>query len=100
METLVQFKPSISERQRLLILYERYRHDYENNLNRLHRQLKKLLIKTDINFNIKYRLKSFDSYFQKLIRYRQKEIQPIIINDLIGLRIICPFWKILNRSNR
>jgi len=93
METLVQFKPSISERQRLLILYERYRHDYENNLNRLHRQLKKLLIKTDINFNIKYRLKSFDSYFQKLIRYRQKEIQPIIINDLIGLRIICPFLE-------
>ncbi len=93
MESGVQLKPSISERQRLLILYERYRHDYETNLNRLYRQIRKLLIKTDINFNIKYRLKSFDSYFQKLIRYRQKNITPIIINDLIGLRIICPFLE-------
>ncbi|MHB2149830.1 tetratricopeptide repeat protein [Calditrichota bacterium LG25] len=93
MESGIQLKPSVSERQRLLILYERYRHDYETNLNRLYRQVRKLLIKTDINFNIKYRLKSFDSYFQKLIRYRQKEVNPIIINDLIGMRIICPFLE-------
>ncbi len=93
----LQVKPAISERQRLAILYERYRHDYENNLNRLHRQLRKLLVKTEINFNIKYRLKSFDSYFQKLIRYRQKKINPIVINDLIGLRIICPFLEDIER---
>lgn len=89
----VQLKPSISERDRLRRLYERYRHQYEANLNRLYKQVRKLLLKTDINFNIKYRLKSFDSYFQKLIRYRQKGIDPIIINDLIGLRIICPFLE-------
>ncbi len=93
MNTSIQLKPAISERQRLLILYERYRHDYEANLNRLYRQVRKLLLKTDINFNIKYRLKSFDSYFQKLIRYRQRNVNPIIINDLIGLRIICPFLE-------
>ncbi len=93
MNATLQIKPSISERERLLILYERYRHEYEANLNRLHKQVRRLLMKTDINFNIKYRLKSFDSYFQKLIRYRQKGINPIIINDLIGLRIICPFLE-------
>ena len=93
----VQLKPSISERQRLLILYERYRPTYDKNLIRLQKSIRKLLLKIDINFNIKYRLKSFDSYFQKIIRYRQKGIDPIIINDLIGLRIICPFLEDVER---
>ncbi len=97
MNTIIQTKPGISERERLLILYERYRHEYETNLNRLYKQVRKLLLKADINFNIKYRLKSFDSYFQKLIRYRQRNINPIIINDLIGLRIICPFLEDIER---
>ncbi len=97
MENRVQLKPSITERQRLFILYERYRPAYEKNLMRLQKYIRKLLLKTDINFNIKYRLKSFDSYFQKLVRYRQKGIDPIIINDLIGLRIICPFLEDVER---
>ena len=93
MKANVQLKPSISERDRLFILYERYRHEYDTNLSRLYKQVRKLLLKTNINFNIKYRLKSFDSYFQKLVRYRQKGVDPILINDLIGLRIICPFLE-------
>ncbi len=96
----ISLKPSISERQRLRILYERYRPAYEKNLMRLQKHIRKLLLKTDINFNIKYRLKSFESYFQKLIRYRQKGIDPLIINDLIGLRIICPFLEDVERVER
>ncbi len=96
----ISFKPSLSERQRLLILYERYRPTYEKSLMRLQKYIRKLLLKTDINFNIKYRLKSFDSYFQKLIRYRQKGIDPLIINDIIGLRIICPFLEDVERVER
>ena len=86
-------KPSVSEREQLQLLYERYRPTYEKNLMRLQKNIRKLLLKTDINFNIKYRLKSFDSYFQKILRYRQKGIDPLIINDVIGLRIICPFLE-------
>jgi len=38
------------------------------------------------------RIKSFESYFKKLIRLYKKGIEPIV-SDLIGIRVICPFLE-------
>jgi len=84
---------NIPERKRLEILYDRYRTEYESALNRSYRKLRKVLIKTKINFTIKYRLKTFDSYFEKIIRHRQNKTDPIVISDLIGLRVVVPFLE-------
>lgn len=83
----------IPERQRLEILYNRYRSEYEDALHKTFRKLRKVLIKTGINFNIKYRFKSFESYFNKIIRLRRDEFDPISLSDLLGLRIIVPFLE-------
>ncbi len=86
----------MSERQRLHILYDRYRPEYEKKLHRIHRKIRKLLINSEINFTIKYRLKMFDSYFEKLIRLRNMNEDPIELSDFIGIRIICPFLEDLD----
>ena len=86
-------KIAIPERERLNLIYDKYRNEYENALKRMHRKLRKVLLKTDINFNIKFRLKSFDSYFNKVLRLRKEALTPVAINDLIGLRVIVPFLE-------
>ncbi len=86
-------KTPIPERERLSMLYDRYRNEYDAALKKMQRRLRKILLKTDINFNIKFRLKSFDSYFNKILRQRKQNIYPIAINDLIGLRVIVPFLE-------
>ncbi len=58
-----KYAKPVPERQRLELLYSRYRSVYEDALNKTYRKVRKLLIKSGINFNIKYRLKSFESYF-------------------------------------
>jgi putative GTP pyrophosphokinase len=43
---------------------------------------------------VKGRVKSFSSFFKKLVRLMQKaqnDKQPVPINDLIGIRVVCPF---------
>lgn len=96
MRALLKSKPAsaaIPERKRLGLLYDRYRHDYQETLNKLYKQIRKLLVKTDINFNIKYRLKSFDSYFEKLLRLRREGESFTLLNDLLGMRVIVPFLE-------
>lgn len=48
----------IPEREKLNILYDRNRSQYEIILRKLFRRINRLLIRDKINFNIKYRLKN------------------------------------------
>ncbi len=86
-------RSTIPERERLLLLYDRYRHEYEAALQYTYRKLRKILIKSNINFTIKYRLKSFDSYFGKILRLRKEQVHPISISDMMGFRVIVPFLE-------
>jgi putative GTP pyrophosphokinase len=86
----------VPERQRLQLLYDRYRPQYDNLLRRVSRQINKRLDKTHLNFSVKYRLKSFDSYFEKIMRLRNENKKPVVMTDLIALRIICPFIEDLH----
>lgn len=90
----------IPERQKLHILYTRYRVQYENILRKIVRRLNKLLIRSKTNYTIKYRLKSFDSFFNKLTRQRSGNSQPALITDFLGIRIICPFLEDLDHIEK
>jgi len=90
----------IPERQKLLILYTRYRIQYENILRKIARRLNKLLVRSKINYTIKYRLKSFESFFNKLTQQRDGNSQPAFITDFLGIRIICPFLEDLEHIEK
>lgn len=89
-------RSDLPERQRLQILYERHRSYYENALKKYSGKLRKILIKTGINFSIKSRVKSFDSYFEKILRLRKEKQSNINIHDLLGIRVVCPFLEDIN----
>lgn len=86
----------LPDRKKLYITYRRYRPQYENALLKLNRRLKKLITKHNINTTIKYRVKTFDSYFEKLLRQRDLIGTTKYITDIMGIRIICPFLEDLD----
>ena len=87
----------IPERQKLNLLYDRYRPQYENILRKLVRRINRLLIHTSIETTIKNRLKLFNSFFNKLSHLRNGSNIPVEINDFLGIRIICPFLEDLSQ---
>ena len=86
-------KVSVPERNRLNIIYDRYRPFYQETLNKLYRRVRKTLVRTELNFNLKYRVKSYNSYFDKIMRIRGEADKFNLINDLIGIRIVLPFLE-------
>jgi len=85
---------TIPDRKKLQLAYEENYAIYDLELRRLNKRLKKLLAENQINATIKTRLKSFESYFNKLLRsYTDHEADKAILTDFIGVRIICPFLE-------
>jgi ppGpp synthetase/RelA/SpoT-type nucleotidyltranferase/regulator of sirC expression with transglutaminase-like and TPR domain len=58
--------------------------------------LENILSKNKINFTIKHRVKTFEGYFEKLVRLHNSD-NPVILTDLLGIRIICPFLEDIDR---
>ncbi|MEN6375167.1 MAG: hypothetical protein ABFD75_10370 [Smithella sp.] len=87
--------PEDLDRSKLKALYEELYPDNDDLLQSIHRQVRNVL-KDHGNFpTIKYRVKRFDTYFDKLVkllRHHQKKEAPTI-TDFLGLRIICPFLE-------
>ncbi len=93
---LIKRKRSLPEKSKLRAQYDESKHEYDAVLRSFYRRTKNLLIKNDINATIKFRTKSFESYYDKLHRLYNSEISHIQITDMIGLRIICPFLEDLD----
>jgi putative GTP pyrophosphokinase len=73
-------------------LYDRYRPQYEMAQAKISRKIRKLLFQNQINAILRIRVKTFDSFFNKLLRfYNDGCRQDLMISDLIGIRIICSF---------
>lgn len=86
-------KKSIPERLKLEADYQSRLPVYEEILLNIVRKIKQILDVTEINASIKFRVKSFESYFNKLLRRLQNPVEgsPSEIHDILGVRIICPF---------
>lgn len=82
-------------RLQLQTLYQTHCSRWEETLLALYRDIRGLLERHGCNATIKYRVKTFENYYEKLTRSERRgengDIQPI--SDLLGLRIICPFLE-------
>ncbi len=76
--------------------FEGHGETFERLLFELQRQTKSALRQCGIRANIKARVKSFESFYQKLQRIsrsREKSASFVEIHDLVALRIVCPFLE-------
>ena len=81
----------IPERRKLEADYIQCAGEYELAARRIAAHIGKLLSEAGINASIKYRIKSFESYFNKLLRLRGENGHRTSLTDMVGFRIICPF---------
>jgi len=83
-------------RQQLERKYTDLADSYDKLLFELQRRIRTALVAHDLNATIKYRVKSFKSYYQKLLRIvRENEQQSgsVVVTDIVALRIVCPFLE-------
>ncbi len=87
--------PIYPDRERAMILYEARRPLYEETLQSLYRRVRRLLENSGFTPSIKYRVKRFEAYYEKLRRpaVQGKTKTAAAISDMLGLRIICPFLE-------
>ena len=79
-------------RTKTKLLYNRARPQFEMALAKVSRKIRKLLVQNDINAQLRIRVKTFDSYFDKIIRfYNQGRKENVQIQDIMGIRVICNF---------
>ena len=83
----------IPARRELEIRYEQYAFALEKALHELQRRMSRTLTGRERRPSLKYRVKSFDSFYEKLLRRarEQSDSTEIVINDLLGVRVVCPF---------
>ncbi|MBN1464210.1 tetratricopeptide repeat protein [candidate division KSB1 bacterium] len=81
----------IPSRVQSKLLYDRFRPQYEMAQAKISRQIRKLLNDEGLNATFKIRVKTFDSYFNKVLKQFNESRDPIVIRDLIGIRIITSF---------
>jgi len=72
------------------VMYDKNRKAYDAALRSFHRRLQAMLVREGLRPLITHRLKEFDSYRDKLSRFRESR-GSLLIRDLFGLRVVCPF---------
>jgi len=84
--------------------YDEGRPGYARIMNEMERRVRVVLEANELRPTIKGRIKSFDSWYGKLIRLLRQAKQSgsalIPINDVIALRAVCPFLGDLNKAER
>jgi putative GTP pyrophosphokinase len=77
--------------------YESLKPLFELRLQEIYLELRQLLEERGYAPTIKYRVKGFDNYFNKLVKLSRQEVKPEApLSDLLGLRVICPFLEDLD----
>lgn len=94
---------SLPHRLRLRKQYEGRVSSYRAVLAALKENIEQTLADIALPFDVQARLKSFDSYFEKKLRLRRTSPggRPgREVNDLLGLRIVCPFLEDVKKAER
>ncbi len=88
-------------RQKLESFYAERVDVYEKVLYEFQRRLKQTLHRITIPATIKYRVKSFDSLYEKVLRKLKTSGQrdgAVQLTDLLGIRVVCAFIEDLNQA--
>ena len=83
--------------------YDEHVDSLEKLIDELARRVRAMIVGVDVRATVKYRVKSFDSYFRKLIRLSRlpgADRQQVVLTDLIGLRVVCPFLEDVTEAER
>jgi putative GTP pyrophosphokinase len=88
------------DRARTREIYEALRPAYTTSLQGIYRDIRDLLEQHDLTPTIKYRVKRFDDFYEKLLRNSRRKKGPPVITDMMGLRIICPFLEDVQRAEQ
>ncbi|HDQ14979.1 MAG TPA: tetratricopeptide repeat protein [Sediminispirochaeta sp.] len=89
------------DRRELQQAYSRQLPVYQAALSELVHRLDSELRQRALSFSLKYRVKSFDSYYQKLLQrigHAEGEAPDANIQDVLGIRIVCPFLENLKEA--
>ena len=86
----------LPDRAQTAKLYTELRPAYDLILSNLYQCLKELLDSIGLAATLKYRVKRFDNFCEKINRLK-KSPDPIEINDLLGIRVVCPFLEDLHK---
>jgi len=90
-------KTVYTERSALENNYISREETYRRILSDVVKRIEQELAARNIRASLKYRVKSFESYFKKmLLKLRESpESEKIYLTDLLGIRIVCPFLETL-----
>ena len=84
----------LPNKKEIELRYEAYRPAFNEILDKVTASLKKNLHLSS-NATYKNRIKSFNSYYKKILRQKAKESgeskELVTLTDMIGIRVICPF---------
>ncbi|MCL2481692.1 MAG: tetratricopeptide repeat protein [Spirochaetaceae bacterium] len=61
----------------------------------LARKIEQELSSRQIRASIRFRVKNFENYFRKFVRRLRESNHKLLITDILGIRIICPFLETL-----
>ncbi|MBE0574606.1 MAG: tetratricopeptide repeat protein [Desulfuromonadales bacterium] len=83
------------ERNTVKLLYEQQLPAHKSTLQQLAQEMRIFLEQQGLAPAIKYRVKSFEAYFDKLRKRNGHEgnARNVTVNDFFGLRIVCPFLE-------
>jgi len=85
---------SLTHRRLAETRYEQTKESLRQVLDALAREIQRILEREGIHVTVRARLKSFKSYYRKLIgKLHETRIHDrnMKVNDLLGIRVICPF---------
>ena len=94
---------SLPHRLNLKKQYESRFSSYRALLIALKENIEQKLADSALQFDVQARLKSFDSYFEKMLRQRRASPgrrPDWEVHDLLGLRIICPFLEDVKKAEQ
>ena len=84
----------LPSREELERQYQEHIDVYDKLLFELQRRFRSAIKNCGLRATIKYRVKSFESYYAKLLRSaRRLSEEQIEITDIIALRVVCPFLE-------
>ena len=80
--------------------YEQHAVVLEKALHEVQRRIRRTVELQGLRPTMKYRIKSFDSFYEKLLR-RSRDLAPgdeVEITDLLGVRVVCPFVEDISHA--
>ncbi len=97
---MYRFVLPLRSRRELQDDYDQHAVVLEKALHELQRRIRRTVEQHELRPTMKFRIKSFDSFYEKLLR-RSRDLEDgdtLEITDLLGIRVVCPFVEDIARA--